>query len=38
VNRMGGRRPRKVPPPDIRVRNLTELLPVLAPGHSPVPR
>ena len=35
VNRTGGRRPRKVPPPDIRVRNLRELLPLLAPGHAP---
>jgi len=26
VNRSGARRPRKVPPPDIRVRSLTELL------------
>jgi FMN phosphatase YigB (HAD superfamily) len=31
VNRMRMRRPRRVPPPDIRVRNLTELLPVLVP-------
>src|SRR3972149_756248 len=29
VNRERARRPRRVPPPDIRVRNLTELLPVL---------
>ncbi len=35
VNRVGARRPRKVPPPDIRVRNLTELLPVLLPDASP---
>ena len=32
VNRLGIRRPRRVPPPDIRVRNLTELLPVLVPA------
>ena len=32
VNRVGARRPRRVPPPDIRVSNLTELLPVLAPA------
>jgi len=31
VNRLGVRRPRRVPPPDIRVRNLTELLPLLVP-------
>jgi FMN phosphatase YigB (HAD superfamily) len=35
VNRAGARRPRKVPPPDIRVRNLTQLLPVLVPDHAP---
>lgn len=34
VNRLGVRRPRRVPPPDIRVRNLTELLPVLIPDHD----
>jgi 2-haloalkanoic acid dehalogenase type II len=31
VNRLGVRRPRSVPPPDIRVRTLTELLPLLIP-------
>jgi len=31
VNRSGARRPRKVPPPNIRVRSLTELLPFLIP-------
>ena len=36
VNRVGSRRPRNVPPPDIRVRNLTELLPLLASGTAPV--
>ncbi len=36
VNRMGTRRPRRVPPPDIRVRNLSELLPALVPDVSPV--
>ena len=30
VNRVRARRPNRVPPPDIRVRNLTELLPALA--------
>jgi len=30
VNRTGVRRPRRVPPPDIRVRDLTSLLPALA--------
>jgi len=34
VNRLGVRRPRRVPPPDVRVRNLTELLPLLAPDHD----
>jgi len=38
VNRMGVRRPRRVPPPDIRVRNLTELLPLLVPGEAPATR
>ncbi len=38
VNRLGVRRPRRVPPPDIRVRNLTELLPVLVPAAGPVLR
>jgi 2-haloalkanoic acid dehalogenase type II len=37
VNRAGVRRPRSVPPPDIRVRNLSELLPVLAPEGAAVP-
>jgi 2-haloacid dehalogenase len=36
VNRAGLRRPRKVPPPDIRVRNLTELLPCLLPSPRSV--
>ena len=31
VNRAGARRPRKVPAPHIRVRSLTELLPLLVP-------
>jgi 2-haloacid dehalogenase len=35
VNRLGVRRPRSVPPPDIRVRNLTELLPLLVPDMGP---
>lgn len=35
VNRTGVRRPRKVPPPDIRVRSLTELLPRLVPQNTP---
>lgn len=34
VNRAGIRRPRRVPPPDIRVRSLTELLPFLLPTPS----
>jgi 2-haloacid dehalogenase len=34
VNRLGVRRPRRVPPPDIRVRSLTELLPLLVPDHD----
>ncbi|HET9476177.1 MAG TPA: HAD-IA family hydrolase [Dehalococcoidia bacterium] len=32
INRAGTRRPRRVPPPDIRVRSLSELLPHLLPG------
>ena len=36
VNRAGIRRPRKVPPPDIRVRSLTELVPILAPDAPAV--
>ena len=32
INRTGTRRPRRVPPPDIRVRSLSELLPHLLPG------
>ena len=35
VNRNGLRRPRKVPPPDIRVRSLSELLPILLPAKQP---
>lgn len=35
VNRSGARRPRKAPPPDIRVRSLTELLPLLLPEKQP---
>lgn len=31
VNRHGQRRPRRVPPPDIRVRSLKDLLPILLP-------
>lgn len=38
VNRLGVRRPRRVPPPDIRVRNLTELLAVLTPAAGSVRR
>ena len=34
VNRAGVRRPRRVPPPDIRVRDLTSLLPSLVPQAS----
>jgi 2-haloalkanoic acid dehalogenase type II len=34
VNRAGVRRPRRVPPPDIRVRNLTKLAAVLVPDAS----
>lgn len=34
VNRAGIRRPRKVPPPDLRVRTLTELVPVLVPDAA----
>jgi putative hydrolase of the HAD superfamily len=34
VNRLGVRRPRRVPPPDIRVRTLTELVPLLTPDHD----
>jgi 2-haloalkanoic acid dehalogenase type II len=32
VNRSGARRPRKVPPPDLRVRSLTELVSILVPA------
>ncbi len=32
VNRAGVRRPRRVPPPDIRVRSLSELMPSLVPA------
>ncbi len=35
INRSGSRRPRRVPPPDLRVRSLSELLPHLIPGGSP---
>ncbi len=38
VNRQGVRRPRRVPPPDIHVLNLTELLPVLIPDMEPAGR
>ena len=31
VNRTGVRRPRRVPPPDIRVRSLSELMPSIVP-------
>ncbi len=34
VNRYGYRRPRKVPAPDVQVRSLTELLPLLGVGHG----
>ena len=34
VNRLGLRRPRKVPPPDFRVRSLSELLPLLVPPRD----
>ncbi len=34
VNRLGFRRPRRVPPPDFRVRSLSELLPLLVPRHD----
>ena len=34
VNRAGVRRPRRVPPPDIRVRSLSELVPSLVPDAS----
>jgi len=37
VNRAGMRRPRRVPPPDIRVRDLTSLLPALVPDVAPAP-
>lgn len=37
VNRQGVRRPRNVPPPDIRVRTLSELLPLLVPAPVPSP-
>ena len=37
VNRTGIRRPRRVPPPDIRVRNLSELVPALVPDVPPAP-
>ena len=33
VNRAGFRRPRRVPPPDLRVRSLTELVSLLVPPH-----
>jgi 2-haloalkanoic acid dehalogenase type II len=38
VNRAGVRRPRRVPPPDIRVRDLTSLLPSLVPAAPLVAR
>jgi 2-haloalkanoic acid dehalogenase type II len=31
INRNGFRKPRKVPPPDIRIRSLTEMVPLLVP-------
>jgi len=34
VNRLGYRRPRRVPPPDIKVKSLSELLPFLIPSGS----
>ncbi len=34
VNRLGYRRPRRVPPPDIRVRTLRELLPLLVSARA----
>jgi len=38
VNRAGVRRPRRVPPPDFRVRSLSELLPSLVPDVPKVAR
>jgi len=38
VNRAGVRRPRRVPPPDIRVRSLSELMPSLVPDAPLVAR
>lgn len=38
VNRLGIRRPPRVPPPNIRVRNLTELVPLLLPGETAASR
>ncbi len=37
VNRAGIRRPRRVPPPDLRLRSLSELLPQLVPDGPPGP-
>ena len=34
VNRLGFRRPRRVPPPDFRVRSLSELVPLLVPRRD----
>ena len=38
VNRTGARRPRRVPPPDLRVRSLSELVPALLPDAPLVAR
>jgi putative hydrolase of the HAD superfamily len=34
INRAGARRPRRVPPPHLRLRSLSELLPHLLPGQA----
>lgn len=34
LDRAGRRRPRQVPPPDLRLRSLSELLPHLVPDHA----
>jgi len=34
VNRAGARRPRRVPPPDFRLRSISELLPILVPRRD----
>jgi hypothetical protein len=35
VNRNGMRKPRKIPAPDVRVRSLSELLPLLVAFNEP---